>query len=54
MKAPFGPKSIVIIVRISTLLYGRAEILTILMLLFGLNGVFMKSFLFLLAFEQGK
>ena len=40
MKTPFGPKSNVIIVKISVLLYGRAEILTIITLLFGPNDVF--------------
>ena len=39
MKTPFGPKSNV---RISALLYSRAEILTIITLLFGPNGVFIK------------
>ena len=51
MKTPFGPKSNVIIVRISALLYSRAEILTIITLLFGPNGVFMKKFWFLLTFS---
>ena len=41
MKTQFGPKNNVIIVRIS---YSRAEILTIIMLLFGPNGVFIHSF----------
>ena len=48
MKTTFGPKSNVIIV----LLYSRAEILTIITLLFGPNCVFIKSFLFLLTFTQ--
>ena len=34
MKTPFGPKSNVIIVRISAILYNRAEILTIITMLF--------------------
>ena len=48
MKTPFGPKSNVIIVRISALLYNRAEILTIITLLFGPNGVYIELFRFLL------
>ena len=58
MKTPFGleivigPKSNVIIVRISALLYIRAEILTIITLLFGPNSVFVKSFRFLLTFKK--
>ena len=44
MKTPFGPKSNVITVRISAILYNRAEILTTIALLFGPNGVFIKSF----------
>ena len=52
MKTPFGPKSNVIIVRISALLYNRAKILTIITLLFGPNGVFIKSFRFLLTFNS--
>ena len=39
MKTPFGPKSNVIIVRISALLYNRAEILKIITLLSGPNSV---------------
>ena len=78
MKTQFGPKSKVIIVRISALLEGvskisrlaiqvrtciasllifetpssRAEILTIITLLFGPNCVFIKSFRFLLTFSR--
>ena len=39
-----------VIVRISALLYNRAEILTIIALLLGSNGVYIKSFQFLLTF----
>ena len=52
MKIPFGPKSNVIVVRNSALLYNRAEILTIITLLFGPNLVLIKSFQFLLTFSQ--
>ena len=54
MKAPFGPKGNVIIVRIFALLYNRAKILTMITLLFGSNGVFIKSFRFLLTFSRTK
>ena len=47
MKTSFGPKSNVILVRISALLYSRSEILTQITLLY----VFIKSFRFLLTFN---
>ena len=50
MKTLFGPKSNVIIVRISALLYSGAEILPIITMIFGPYGVFIKSFQFLLTF----
>ena len=50
MKTPFVPKSNVIIVRISALLYTRAKFPTIIMLFFVPNGIFIKSLLFLLTF----
>ena len=52
MKTPFGPKRNVIIVRISALQYNRAKILTIISLLYGPIGVFIKSFWFLLTFSS--
>ena len=51
MKTSFGPKSNVIFVRISALLYSRAKFLTTITLLFGPNGIFIKSFRFLLTFS---
>ena len=53
MKTPFGSKGNVIIVRISAgpTIINRAEILTIITLLFGPNDVFIKSFRFLLTFR---
>ena len=52
MKTPLGQKSNVIIVRIYALLYSRAEILTIIMLLFGPISVFMELIQFLLTFSR--
>jgi hypothetical protein len=51
MKILFGPKSNVIFVRISALLYSRAEILKKITLLFGPNDVVIKSIRFLLTFS---
>ena len=52
MRTKFGPKNNVTIVRISALLYSRAEILTMITLLFGPNSGFIKSFQFLLTFTK--